>query len=86
MGPSAAVNAVYFNKIAEQPESERAAYVQRLQEEYKQDIDLYRLASDLVIDAVVPATQLRTELSARFQAYASRFRPPVARKHGVFPV
>jgi acetyl-CoA carboxylase carboxyltransferase component len=86
MGPSAAVNAVYFNKIAEQPESERAAYVQRLQEEYKQDIDLYRLASDLVIDAVVPPLELRTELSARFQAYASRFRPPVARKHGVFPV
>ena len=27
MGPEAAVNAVYFNKIQEQPEAERAAYV-----------------------------------------------------------
>jgi acetyl-CoA carboxylase carboxyltransferase component len=28
MGPEAAVNAVYFNKIQEQPEVERPAYVQ----------------------------------------------------------
>ena len=27
MGPEAAVNAVYFNKIQEKPEAERAAYV-----------------------------------------------------------
>jgi len=86
MGPSAAVNAVYANKIAEQPEGERAAYVQRLQEEYRQDIDIYRLASDLIIDGVVGANDLRRELSARFQAYATRFRPRVERKHGVFPV
>ncbi len=86
MGPSAAVNAVYFNKIAELPEGERAAYVQRLEDEYRKDIDLYRLASDLAIDAVVPATELRRELSARFAAYATRFRTRVERKHGVFPV
>jgi acetyl-CoA carboxylase carboxyltransferase component len=86
MGPSAAVNAVYANKIAEQPEGERTAYVQRLQEEYRQNIDIYRLASDLIIDGVVDANDLRRELSARFTAYATRFRPRVERKHGVFPV
>ncbi len=86
MGPSAAVNAVYANKIAEQPESERDAYVRRLQEEYRQDIDVFRLASDLIIDGVVAANDLRQELSTRLQAYASRFRPRVERKHGVFPV
>ena len=32
MGPSAAVNAVYFNKIQERPEAERAAYVAKLRE------------------------------------------------------
>ncbi len=86
MGPSAAVNAVFYNKIQELPEAERPAYVQRLQEEYREDIDLFRLASDLVIDAVVAPPDLRRELAARFALYATRRRPPVARKHGVFPV
>src|SRR6202049_2456936 len=53
MGPSAAVNAVFFNKIQEQPEAERPAYVKKLQDEYRKDIDLYRLASDLIIAAGV---------------------------------
>src|SRR5437870_325446 len=86
MGPSAAVNAVFYNKIQELPEAERSAYVRRLQDEYREDIDLYRLASDLVIDAVVAPSDLRRELAARFALYETRRRPAVARKHGVFPV
>jgi len=86
MGPSAAVNAVFYNKIQEVPEAERAAYVKKLQEEYREDIDLYRLASDLIVDAVVAPQDLRTELAARFARYATSQRPRVNRKHGVFPV
>src|SRR5512147_1686134 len=51
MGPEAAVNAVFYNKIMEKPESERAAYVQQLREEYKEDIDIEKLAGELVVDA-----------------------------------
>ena len=40
MGPEAAVNAVYFNKIQEKPEAERAAYVEELRDEYRADVDL----------------------------------------------
>jgi acetyl-CoA carboxylase carboxyltransferase component len=86
MGPSAAVNAVFYNKIQELPEAERPAYVKKLQEEYKEDIDLYRLASDLIVDAVVAPADLRAELANRFAAYATSRRPRVDRKHGVFPV
>jgi methylmalonyl-CoA decarboxylase subunit alpha len=86
MGPSAAVNAVFYNKIQELPEAERPAYVKRLQEEYKEDIDLYRLASDLIVDAVVSPADLRQELANRFAAYATSQPPRVNRKHGVFPV
>ena len=86
MGPSAAVNAVFYNRIQELPEGERPAYVQRLQEEYRRDIDLYRLASDLIVDAVVAPSDLRAELAARFARYATRRTPRVERKHGVFPV
>ena len=56
-GPEAAVNAVYFNKIQEKPEAERAAYVQKLRDEYRADVDIYKLASELVIDEVVPGDE-----------------------------
>ena len=86
MGPSAAVNAVYYNKIQELPEADRPGYVKQLQDEYREDIDLYRLASDLIVDAVIAAHDLRRELALRFAVYATSHRPPVSRKHGVFPV
>jgi acetyl-CoA carboxylase carboxyltransferase component len=85
MGPEAAVNAVYYNRIQELPEEERAGFVSRLQEEYREDIDIYRLADELVIDAVVPAGDLRNELVRRFAAYASRVRDDVPRHHANFP-
>src|SRR5438477_409880 len=72
MGPEAAVNAVYFNKIQEKPESERAAYVQQLRDEYKADIDIYKLAAEQVMDAIVPGDRLRAEIVKRLEAAAQR--------------
>jgi methylmalonyl-CoA decarboxylase subunit alpha len=87
MGPQAAVNAVYYNKIQEVPAGpERDAYVQKLREEYKADVDLMKLASEMVIDAVVPGHALRAELTRRFAAYADKVEEPVDRKHIVPPV
>ncbi|HEY9409900.1 MAG TPA: acyl-CoA carboxylase subunit beta [Jiangellaceae bacterium] len=87
MGPEAAVNAVYFNKIAAiEDEAERAAYVAGLREEYEADIDILRLASDLVIDAIVEPEALRGELVARLAAAATKDRRFSERRHGVPPV
>jgi len=86
MGPEAAINAVYYNKIQDTPEADRAAFVQRLQDDYRDDIDVFRLASELIVDAVVPPEQLRGELVRRFAAYRSRRRSDVARHHPVPPV
>jgi acetyl-CoA carboxylase carboxyltransferase component len=86
MGPEAAVNAVYSNKIANMPASERADYIASKREEYRKDIDLYRLASDLVIDGIIPANALRSELIKRFEAYSSKSVTSVERKHPVYPV
>lgn len=86
MGPEAAVNAVYYNKIQERPEGERAAYVAALRDEYRRDIDLLKLASELVVDAVVPGARLREELSRRLALYAAGYEPPAARKRPVAPV
>ncbi len=87
MGPQAAVNAVYFNKIQEVPAGpERDAYVAKLREEYKADIDILKLASELVIDGVVPGDRLRGELVSRFARYALKEERRPRRKHLVPPV
>jgi acetyl-CoA carboxylase carboxyltransferase component len=85
MGPEAAINAVYYNKIQELPEPERAAHVAALEQEYREDIDIFRLAAELIVDAVLPASELRAELVRRFAMYASRVRNDAPRHHGVFP-
>jgi len=74
MGPEAAVNAVYYNKLQAMPEAERAAEVEKLRAEYREDVDIERLASELVIDAIVPPETLRDELVGRLRLLAER--PP----------
>ncbi len=86
MGPEAAINAVYANKIASLPEEERAAYIAQKREEYKKDIDIYRLASEMIIDGVVPANSLRNELLSRLDVYMSKYVVFSDRKHPVYPV
>src|SRR5690242_7597266 len=54
MGPEPAVNAVFYNRIqAIEDPDERTAFVQKLRDEYNADIDVVRLASELVVDAIV---------------------------------
>jgi acetyl-CoA carboxylase carboxyltransferase component len=87
MGPSAAVNAVYYNQLRaiEDPE-ERAAETQRLRDEYAADIDILRLASELVIDAVIQPETLRAELVARFGLAAGKQRDWPAKHNPITPV
>ena len=86
MGPEPAVNAVFYNKLAELPEAERAERRRQLEEEYRQDVDLYKLASNLIVDDVVEPDRLREELIKRFRAYSTRTSTRPHRKHGVPPV
>ncbi|MBI2895397.1 MAG: acyl-CoA carboxylase subunit beta [Deltaproteobacteria bacterium] len=86
MGAEAAVNAVYANKLAELPEREREATITELRDEYNRDIDVFRLASDLVIDAIVPGIRLRDELARRLSMLAGKVDPPPIKRHAVHPV
>ncbi|WP_433827876.1 acyl-CoA carboxylase subunit beta [Actinoplanes sp. CA-015351] len=87
MGAEAAVNAVYANKIAaiEDPE-ERSAFVTARRAEYERDIDIMRLAGELVVDTVVEPADLRAELVRRFDAARGKDRAFSRRRHGVTPV
>jgi methylmalonyl-CoA decarboxylase subunit alpha len=87
MGPEAAVNAVYANKIAEIADpAEQERFVAERRAEYESDVDLLHLASELVVDAVVAPDALRDELVARFELAVGKDRTFSAKRHGVPPV
>jgi acetyl-CoA carboxylase carboxyltransferase component len=86
MGPEAAVNAVHYNRLQALPEAERAAETERLRREYREDVDIGRLASELVVDAVVPPARLRDEIAARLRAARGRRDPPPRKRRSVTPV
>ncbi len=87
MGPEAAVNAVFANKIAAiEDDEERAAFVDEQRRLYEEDVDLYRLASELVIDAVVDFPDLRAEVARRLAMAHGKDRHFSRRRHGIPPV
>jgi acetyl-CoA carboxylase carboxyltransferase component len=87
MGAEAAVNAVYANKIAAiGDEAERAEFIRASRAEYDADIDVVRLASELVVDTIVEPEDLRVELIARYAAARGKDRHFSRRRHGVTPV
>ena len=87
MGPEAAVNAVYANKIAaiEDP-AEREQFVQDMRREYEEDVDLERLAADLVLDQIIEADALRAELLLRLRYAKTRERHFATKRRDIPPV
>jgi acetyl-CoA carboxylase carboxyltransferase component len=87
MGPEAAVNAIFYNQIqAITDPAERARFVQDRRREYLQRIDVWQAASEFLVDAVVPGSELREELRQRLELYRYRREPGQAwppRKHPV---
>jgi acetyl-CoA carboxylase carboxyltransferase component len=86
MGPEAAVNAVYFNKLQGFEGAAREAEETRLQREYREDIDIERLASELVVEAIVAPDSLRDEIAARLAAAEGRRDNPPGKWRSVTPV
>jgi len=87
MGPSAAVNAVFYNQLAAiEDEEARDARRAELMAEYAEGVDLLHLASELVIDGVIQPEDLRSECIRRFGLYAGRERPMPRKRHGVVAV
>jgi propionyl-CoA carboxylase beta subunit len=86
MGPEAAVNAVFANRISQiEDPDERERFIAEQRALYEADIDIVRLASDLVVDAVIAFGELRAELIARLAAADPLDRDDVVKRHGVHP-
>jgi hypothetical protein len=54
--------------------------------EYAEDIDIFRLAGELIVDAVIPFDALRSELTKRYRLYASKDEVFSVRRNPVYPV
>ena len=86
MGAEAAVNAAHFNRLQALGEEERAKEAKRLQDEFNEDIDIERLASELVVDAVVEPAALRDEIAERLRTALRRRDPLPAKRRSVVPM
>ena len=86
MGPEPAVNAVYYNRIMELPEAERAAYVKAKRDEYAEDVDIYKLASEMLVDGIVAGRELRAELIKRLAYAESKQHEFPTRRNPILPV
>lgn len=86
MGPEAAVNAVYFNKIQALPEEERSSFINEKRLKYTEDIDIFKLASALIIDDVVGYHELRQTVITRFKFYKTKTVMKYEKRNGIHPV
>jgi len=87
MAAEASVNAMYAKKIAEIDDpDDRAAYLRDRTAEQRADINLLRLAAELVVDTVVEPQALRAELATRLADADGWSRGPQRRHHHVSPV
>lgn len=67
MGPEPAINAVYYNKLETMAPAEKAAFIAEKSVEYEREINIVKLASELVIDALIPFERFREEIAARLR-------------------
>ncbi|HLI69818.1 MAG TPA: acyl-CoA carboxylase subunit beta [Ktedonobacteraceae bacterium] len=86
MGPEAAINAVFANQLAALPAEEREVFRKQMEAEYARDIDIFRLASELIVDTITPFEALRDELIARYNVYSTKEERFSERRNPIYPV
>ena len=74
MGPEPAVNAVFYNKINELSPEKRKSFIQEKMADYEKDVNIYRMASELVVDALIDFDEVRSAVKLRIESAASKRR------------
>ena len=81
MGPDAAVRAVFAREIdAIEDSDEQAEFIEKKKEEYRKDIR--KQASNMQVDELVPAGDLRDQLIHRLNTLSNKHRKNYDRYHG----
>lgn len=88
MGPEPAVNAVHYNHIKDiQDPHVRHRFIEEQKRAYLAGIDVWKLASELVVDQVVDFDDVASELSRRFEMYRQKQnKNPLPKKRGLRPM
>jgi methylmalonyl-CoA decarboxylase subunit alpha len=87
LGPEAAIAGIHYNRaMAIENETERQRFVDELRREYESKIDVFQIANENAVEAVVTVEDLRTELVHRFDVYRHRAKSMPQRRNGVYPV
>src|SRR5258707_12492862 len=86
LAPEAAINAVYANQIAEMPEGQRESFRKMMEARYAEDIDIFLLASELIVDTITPFESLRDELIARYSVYQTKEARFSECRNPIYPV
>jgi acetyl-CoA carboxylase carboxyltransferase component len=81
MGPDAAVRAVFARQIDEIDDpAEREAFIEEKKQQYRKDIR--KQASNMQVDELIPAGDLRDQLVHRLSSLQNKQRTEYDRKHG----
>ncbi len=86
MGPEAAINAVYANSIAALPEEQREPFRKMMEAKYAEDIDIFHLASEMIVDTITPFESLRDDLIARYSVYQTKEARFSECRNPIYPV
>ncbi|MEU8251204.1 acyl-CoA carboxylase subunit beta [Nonomuraea sp. NPDC048916] len=87
LGPEAAIAGIHFNRVmAIEDEKERQKLVTDLRAEYEEQIDVFQIANENAVEAVVGYEDLRRELIQRYDVYRRKRKTAPARRNGVYPV
>jgi methylmalonyl-CoA decarboxylase subunit alpha len=60
--------------------------VKAKRDEFAADVDVYKLASEMLIDDIVPGSRLRAELIKRLTYAETKAHDFPQRRNGVYPV
>jgi acetyl-CoA carboxylase carboxyltransferase component len=82
MGPDAAVNALFADQLEDMDEESAADFKEMMLDEYDKYIDIRAQAAQMQVDELLPAGDLREQLSARLDTLENKRRTVRDRHHG----
>ena len=82
MGPDAAVHALFGGQLEDMDEEATDAFIESAKQEFDKYIDIETQASQMQVDELVPAGDLREQLEVRLETYRTKQRDDRPRHHG----
>ena len=82
MGPDAAVHALFGGQLEDMDEEATDAFIESAKQEFDRYIDIETQASQMQVDELVPAGDLREQLQVRLDTYRTKQRDDRPRHHG----